>query len=203
MTTHKQLRFNFSGKETLNSNRMPNQFVVKSKMANYIREQGAKKGLENHDHPQLAEERYNQILDAAELSVRKARITKRLNKMKASTEEIDEAIQKVIREFNSRSNNTEPVEVPVMFYHFRITVTILAPTKRRIDPPNFYPTVKALVDGLSDASWWDDDDFSHLVETTFHYGGLSGIKDTYTIVLDIESVDPTQYVTMPEIQTHN
>ena len=30
-----------------------------------------------------------------------------------------------------------------------LVVTIYAPTKRRMDPPNFYPTVKALVDGKS------------------------------------------------------
>jgi crossover junction endodeoxyribonuclease RusA len=38
-----------------------------------------------------------------------------------------------------------------------LVVTIYAPTKRRLDPPNFYPTVKALVDGLTDAGIWTDD----------------------------------------------
>ena len=38
-----------------------------------------------------------------------------------------------------------------------LVVTIYAPTKRRMDPPNFYPTVKALVDGMTDAGLWTDD----------------------------------------------
>ena len=47
-----------------------------------------------------------------------------------------------------------PVEVQVLFGTTR-------PNKRR-DPHNFTPTVKALVDGLTDARLWPDDDAAHV-----------------------------------------
>ena len=74
-------------------------------------------------------------------------------------------------------------------------MTVRPPTRRRLDPPNLSPTLKALVDGLTDACWWDDDDYRHLVETSFRYGGLSGTPGEWRIVLDVEEVDPSGYVT--------
>ena len=37
--------------------------------------------------------------------------------------------------------------------HVRLDV----PDKRRRDPANYAPTIKCLVDGLTDAGWWPDD----------------------------------------------
>ena len=45
----------------------------------------------------------------------------------------------------------------------RIVVTFHKPTRRRYDPANYYPTVKAIVDGLVDAGVLPDDDGLHLV----------------------------------------
>lgn len=87
----------------------------------------------------------------------------------------------------------------VFFNHFTVKVTVCPPTRRKIDPPNLYPTAKALIDGLTDAEWWEDDNFRHLLETSFVYGGLSGKKDVFTIVLDIEEVDPTNYILEAEV----
>lgn len=38
-----------------------------------------------------------------------------------------------------------------------LTVTVYKPTRRRLDTPNLYPTVKALVDGMTEAGIWTDD----------------------------------------------
>ena len=38
-----------------------------------------------------------------------------------------------------------------------VTVTIYSPTKSKLDPPNLYPTVKAIIDGMTDAGIWTDD----------------------------------------------
>ncbi|MGQ7424298.1 hypothetical protein ACTGVR_07365 [Streptococcus suis] len=65
-------------------------------------------------------------------------------------------------------------------------VTIYAPTERRMDPPNFYPTVKALVDGMTDAGIWTDDNHEVIKYMTFKYGGLSGSKDKYRIEIEVE-----------------
>lgn len=67
-----------------------------------------------------------------------------------------------------------------------LVVTIYAPTKRRMDPPNFYPTVKALVDGMTDAGLWEDDNHDIIKYMTFEFGGLSQIKDKYKIEIEVE-----------------
>ena len=69
-----------------------------------------------------------------------------------------------------------------------LVVTIYAPTKRRMDPPNFYPTVKALVDGMTDAGIWTDDNHEVIRYMVFKYGGLSGLKDKYRIEIEVKEV---------------
>ena len=67
-----------------------------------------------------------------------------------------------------------------------LVVTIYAPSKRRMDPPNFYPTVKALVDGMTDAGLWTDDNHEVIQYMTFEYGGLSGIDRKYKITIEVK-----------------
>lgn len=74
------------------------------------------------------------------------------------------------------------------FNLFEIDVKILPPTRRRLDPPNLYPTVKPILDGLTDSDLWEDDDWKHLRKLSFEYGGLSGIKDCYKIILNIKEI---------------
>lgn len=69
-----------------------------------------------------------------------------------------------------------------------LVVTIYAPSKRRMDPPNFYPTVKALVDGLTDAGIWTDDNHEVIRYMTFEYGGLSGVSKKYRIEIEIKEM---------------
>ena len=69
-----------------------------------------------------------------------------------------------------------------------LVVTIYAPTKRRMDPPNFYPTVKALVDGMTDAGLLTDDSHEIIKYMTFEFGGLSKIKDKYRIEIEVEEI---------------
>lgn len=73
------------------------------------------------------------------------------------------------------------------FDHCNVRIVIYPPTERRVDPPNFYPTVKPLIDGLTDASVWDDDDWKHVNEMTFaHAGKKSGIRQTYLLEIIIK-----------------
>lgn len=71
------------------------------------------------------------------------------------------------------------------FNHFDITVKVYAPTKRRLDSHNLQPTVKALIDGLTDSELWEDDDFKHLRYVTFCYGGL--VKECFEDEFDKNS----------------
>lgn len=65
---------------------------------------------------------------------------------------------------------------------------MFSPTKSKLDPPNLYPTVKAIVDGMTDAGIWIDDNHKVIKSMTFRYGGLSGEKGYYKLVLDIREV---------------
>lgn len=69
-----------------------------------------------------------------------------------------------------------------------LVVTIYAPTKRRLDPPNFYPTIKALVDGLTDAGIWTDDNSEVIKFMTFKRGGPSELPGKYRVRLEIKEL---------------
>lgn len=65
-------------------------------------------------------------------------------------------------------------------------MTVYKPTNRRLDTPNLYPTVKALVDGMTEAKIWTDDNDDVIKSTKFQLGGLSGKKGFYKFVLTIK-----------------
>ena len=82
------------------------------------------------------------------------------------------------------------------FDTYKVKFVVYQPQRRWIDPPNFSPTSKAFIDGLTDAGWWDDDNLEKSLETTFVYGGLSGLKEHYIFEIIIFDVtDTSQYVT--------
>ena len=58
-------------------------------------------------------------------------------------------------------------------------VVIHPPTKRRMDPPNFNPTVKPLIDGLVDAGILTDDNSKVIRRHIFESGELSGDQNSY------------------------
>jgi crossover junction endodeoxyribonuclease RusA len=67
-----------------------------------------------------------------------------------------------------------------------VTITVHGPTKRKFDAPNFWPTVKALQDGMTDAKLWTDDNGSVIKATTFKHGeGKSG-HDGYKFKIEIK-----------------
>lgn len=65
-----------------------------------------------------------------------------------------------------------------------VLVTVYSPTHRTIDPSNLAPTAKALMDGMTDAKLWTDDNKKIVKLVGFNDGGLSGNK-MYKIVLTI------------------
>lgn len=58
----------------------------------------------------------------------------------------------------------------------KVIVWVFAPTNRIYDPPNWSPTTKALLDGLTDAKFWTDDNYHVIKSTDFRHGGKSGSK---------------------------
>lgn len=73
-----------------------------------------------------------------------------------------------------------------------LIITVFSPTKRRMDPPNFYPTIKALVDGLTDAGIWTDDNHEVIKYMTFKYGGLSGISGKYRLEMEVREASENE-----------
>ena len=87
-------------------------------------------------------------------------------------------ITKHLRELGK--NNTPQNVTFSKEYPCNVIITIHPPTKRRMDAPNWYPTIKALIDGLTDGGLWTDDNNEVIQSLTFKFGGLSG-SDTYKI----------------------
>jgi crossover junction endodeoxyribonuclease RusA len=71
----------------------------------------------------------------------------------------------------------------------KMTVTVYGPTARKFDPPNFWPSIKALQDGMTDARVWTDDNYDIIKELTFRYGGQSGKKGFYRFETEIEDYE--------------
>ncbi|HFI0449095.1 TPA: hypothetical protein ACGOY6_001325 [Streptococcus suis] len=70
-----------------------------------------------------------------------------------------------------------------------ISITVYKPTNRRLDTPNLYPTVKAIIDGMTEAGLWVDDDDDVIRAITFRPGGMSGIKGQYKLIFEIVRVE--------------
>ena len=65
-----------------------------------------------------------------------------------------------------------------------ILVHIQPPSSRRMDAPNWYPTVKALIDGLTDMHMFEDDNDGVITSFTFLRGPKTENKK-YRIILEI------------------
>lgn len=73
-----------------------------------------------------------------------------------------------------------------------VTATIGYPTAARADPDNAQPTVKALIDGLTDAGLWTDDDYKHVAIGGYRRDTKKAPRNTHTVRLHIshDTTDP-------------
>ena len=58
----------------------------------------------------------------------------------------------------------------------------------RVDPANAYPTIKALIDGMTDAGVWEDDSAKYLVGPDMRRVTGRPPKGTHTIAIMIEEI---------------
>lgn len=77
------------------------------------------------------------------------------------------------------------------FNSYIVDVLVASPNKyaRRFDPPNYYPTVKALIDGLTDQGFWKDDSYKFLKKMGFEYNGKSEYDSDYEFTLIITEIE--------------
>lgn len=198
------LEFCLSQKEVINSNMTFKHFMQKAVMVDNLRSKSAETGSLKHPQSELVCKYLEDLDTEKKNAAARNRLMKSLKKNKDITqEEIDREVALLESTMDTESSLSpeERSSIQPMFSHFGVNVTVCPPTRRRLDPPNLYPTVKALIDGLTDACWWSDDDFTHLLYTSFRYGGLSGKKGTWKIVLDVVKVDDNElgdYITSPD-----
>lgn len=57
-----------------------------------------------------------------------------------------------------------------------VLITIDTPTRRRFDPPNLYPTIKPLIDGMTQAGVWEDDNSQIIRLMGFRLGVVTANK---------------------------
>ena len=198
------LEFHLTQKEVINSNMTFKHFMQKATMVENLRSKSAKIGSMQHPQSELVCRHLEDLDTDKKNAATRNRSMKSLRKDKDITqEEIDREIA-LLESTMDTEPSLSPEErlcIKPIFSHFGVNVTVCPPTRRRLDPPNLYPTIKALVDGLTDACWWSDDDFTHLLYTSFRYGGLSGEKGVWKIVLNVVRVDDRElgdYITSPD-----
>lgn len=80
----------------------------------------------------------------------------------------------------------KPVTGPV-----HVMAHVSAPKRSRADVGNTYPTVKAIIDGCTDAGIWPDDNDDHLTGPDMRRGQPTGLPGTYRVRIVITPVSPT------------
>lgn len=79
---------------------------------------------------------------------------------------------------HARKNRLTPICEPVWVH-----ALIGLPTMHRFDPPNAWPTIKPIIDGLVDAGVLQDDDSAHVPYTSFSRDPNKSPKDKYRITI--------------------
>lgn len=181
------LEFQIAQKEILNSNSIPSHFIVKGNMVSHLRDLAAQTGALYHpeETQTVVFEKLQWLKAAGEVQMKRTRFKKRLLKDPDITDE------EVTAELNEKFPEEEKplFEIPPLFQHFTLQLIVLPPTRRRVDPPNLWPSLKALGDGLTDCGFWIDDSFEYMLETSFRYGGLSGLKGVWKLQVVITEVE--------------
>ena len=80
--------------------------------------------------------------------------------------------------------NQTPLWTPDQPCHVKATIAM--PTRRRFDPANASPTLKAIIDGLTDAGLWNDDDWTTLKAVTYTHADTLSPKGFHRVALTIE-----------------
>lgn len=190
----KQLIFSLDKAQVLNSNTYKSlHWAVKGKKTEYLRVASINEGVLHHNANNLpaVENQLTFINELTNQAIAKSRRTKILKKEGFDVKEI----KKLVAEEFKQEEIVRVGESPeLLFDKFTVLVTVFPPTRRRLDPINLYPTVKAIIDGLTDSAWWEDDNHNHLLQIGFRYGGLSEEKDTFKLILDVEEVEEADLV---------
>lgn len=192
----KVIVFDIDKSKVLNANEKKHHFVH-SKIASFLRTLGAEKGIELHETEEarkLAGRHRDAVNSEKVWTLQKKRARGDLKKKsKGMTEKA--VREQVDLEYADLRPAELPMDVPAqhVFQKFKVTVVVSPPSKRRLDPPNLYPTIKPLIDGMTDVALWPDDSFDYSLEMSFRYGKPTGTAGLFRIYLILEDADPVDY----------
>ena len=140
------LEFCLSQKEIINSNMTFKHFMQKAVMVDNLRSKSAETGSLKHPQSELVCKYLEDLDTEKKNAAARNRLMKSLKKDKDITqEEIDREIA-LLESTMDTEPSLSPEErsiIQPLFSHFGVSVTVCPPTRRRLDPPNLYPTVKA------------------------------------------------------------
>ena len=181
------LIFDIPRDKTLSSN-VGRFHFAKANNVRDLRALAIKAGLELHEESSRAavEKRIQALQERQDWQTKQSAISKRLAKKGLSKKEIDAHEDILAIKEKSSYTAANAIEVPFLYEKARVRVLVGNTVNRDFDPPNLWPTVKALTDGLTDCAWWEDDNFNHLVEISFAYGDRSPDKGHFRFALVIE-----------------
>lgn len=183
------LVFDIARPDTLSSNVAVHHYM-KAKIVRTLRKLAIEAGLELHaeDKREAVQKRVHALQERQDWQTKKAAVSKKLAKKGLSKKEIEEHADILAIGDKTSYDVAHAVEVPFLFDKARVRVLVGNTVNRDFDPPNLWPTVKALTDGLTDCAWWVDDNFKHLTEVSFGYGERSPEKGHYRFTLIVEPV---------------
>lgn len=168
------MRLSFNSKEILNSNSLPRNTFFLSKLKKNLRDVSSNYGMMWHTNPFVAQTSCEYVGVLSEKKLAKSRARKEMNKDKVDKSgqsfvlsTIDDSFEEKITEYELFLKDN--VKENILYDKCSISVGVSPPTKRLCDPPNYYPTVKPIIDGLTDSLWWEDDNFNHIQKIEFYY----------------------------------
>jgi len=183
------LVFDIARTDTLSSN-VGKFYFEKAKNIRDLRKIAIEAGLSLHKEAdrEAVLERVRALQERTDWQTKKTAVSKRLAKKGLSKKEIEEHPDILAIGDKTSYDAANAVKVPYLFQKAKVRVLVGNTVNRDFDPPNLWPTVKGLTDGLTDCAWWVDDNFNYLTEVSFGYGERSPEKKTFRFTLVVEPV---------------
>lgn len=189
-TGTRTLVFDILRADTLSSNVGKFHFE-KAKNVKALRKLAIEAGLSLHDESdrEAVVRRVEALQERQDWQTKRTAVSKRLAKKGLTKKEIDNHEDMLAIKEKASYAAANAIEVPFLYEKARVRVLVGNTVNRDFDPPNLWPTVKALTDGLTDCAWWVDDNFTHLVEVSFAYGEKSPTKGHFRFTLIVEPLE--------------
>lgn len=183
------LVFDIARPDVLSSNVAAHHYL-KSKNIRTLRRLAIEAGLALHSESdqEAVSRRVEELQTRQDWQTKKSAISKKLAKKGLSKQEIAEHADILAIGDKTSYDAANAIIVPFLYEKARVRILVGNTVNRDFDPPNLWPTVKALTDGLTDCAWWKDDNFNHLTEISFGYGERSPEKGHYRFTVIVEPV---------------